>query len=110
MSGGREGALPTGTESPGDRNEPPLNFHVVVEVHSLEGIADPEGQTIERSLPLLGFEGIGHVRVGKIFRFDVAAPDEQAARRTSEELCDRLLANPVIEESSVTVGAGPATV
>ena len=78
-------------------------FRVAVEVSGLEGIADPEGQTIERALPLLGFEGIGHVRAGRIFRFEVVASDESEARARSEELCDRLLANPVIQRGEVTV-------
>jgi phosphoribosylformylglycinamidine synthase len=80
-----------------------LNFRVVVEVSGLEGIADPEGQTIERALPLLGFEGIGHVRVGRLFRFEIEADDEAAARQRSAELCDRLLANPVIQRAELTV-------
>jgi phosphoribosylformylglycinamidine synthase PurS subunit len=80
-----------------------LKFSVIAEVSGLEGIADPEGQTIERALPLLGFAGIGHVRVGKVFRFTLEAPDVDSARHEAEELCDRLLANPVIERSAVVI-------
>ena len=80
-----------------------MNFDVVVEVRGLEGIADPEGQTIERALPLLGFEGIANLRVGKLFRFEVAAGDEAEARARAEQLADRLLANPVIQRAEVTV-------
>ena len=75
----------------------------MAEVSGLEGIADPEGQTIERSLPLLGFAGVEHLRVGKIFRFTLEAPDADTARDRAEQLCDRLLANPVIERSAVVV-------
>lgn len=82
-----------------------MKFSVVVEVTGLDGIADPEGQTIEGVLPALGFEGIEHVRVGKLVRFDLEAPDEEAAKSRSEELCRRLLANPVIERAHVSVSA-----
>ena len=82
-----------------------MRFSAVVEVSGLEGIADPEGQTIERALPALGFEQIWHVRVGKLFRFELEAADEQAARERCDELCRRLLANPVIEQYSAVVTA-----
>ncbi len=86
-----------------------MKFSVIVEVTGLDGIADPEGQTIERALPALGFEGVEHVRVGKVVRFDLEAHDEDAARATSEELCRRLLANPVIEQAEVSLApAGQA--
>jgi phosphoribosylformylglycinamidine synthase PurS subunit len=80
-----------------------VKFSVVVEVTGIEGIADPEGQTIERALPALGFDGIEHVRVGKVVRYELDAEDEESARETSEELCRRLLANPVIERAEVSL-------
>ena len=78
-------------------------FDVLVEVTLRNGIADPQGQTIERALPALGFDGIHGVHVGKAFRFTMEAPDEAAATGKVEELCKRFLSNPVIEDSSVTV-------
>ena len=80
-----------------------MRFPVLVEVSLLPGIADPQGATIERALPALGFEGVHDMQVGKAFRFTVEAPDEAAARERAEQLSQRLLANPVIEASSVTV-------
>jgi phosphoribosylformylglycinamidine synthase len=77
----------------------------MVEVSLRAGIADPQGATIERALPALGFEGISGVRAGKSFRFTVEAPDEDAARREVDELCRRLLSNPVIEDAAVTLVA-----
>lgn len=79
---------------------------MLVEVSLRPGIADPQGSTIERALPALGFEGVGSVRVGKAFRFDIEADDEASARTTVDGLCQRLLANPVIEDSTVTLTAG----
>ena len=84
-------------------------FSVQVEVLLREGIADPQGATIERALPALGLGGVTAVRAGKSFRFDLAASDESDALAQATVVADRLLANPVIEESQVTVrpaGAG----
>jgi len=60
-----------------------------------EGILDPQGQAVERALPALGFEGVAHVRVGRMVELDV--PDE----RRIDEMCERLLANPLIEDYEV---------
>jgi phosphoribosylformylglycinamidine synthase PurS subunit len=67
-------------------------------------VADPQGATIERALPALGFNGIDGVRVGKAIRLTVEAADEVAARSEIEELCRRFLANPVIEDVEISVG------
>jgi phosphoribosylformylglycinamidine synthase len=86
-----------------------VRFEAHVEVRALEGIADPAGLTIERALPALGFEGVHGVRVGKAITFAVDAADEEAARSTVAALCDRLLANPVIEQADFRlVEAGAA--
>lgn len=84
-----------------------MRFEVLVEVRLRAGIADPEGATIERALPALGFHGVSGVRVGKAIRFTVEAADDGAARAAAEEMSARLLANPVIEDAVVEiVGAG----
>ena len=80
-------------------------YAAIVEVSLRRGIADPQGATIERALPALGFDGISGVRAGKAFRFTVEAPDEQSARRQVDDLCLRLLSNPVIEDAEVTLVA-----
>jgi phosphoribosylformylglycinamidine synthase len=80
-------------------------FDVFVEVTHKEGISDPQGATIERALPALGFEGIEGVHVGKAFRFSMDADDQGSAEGIVEELCKRFLTNPVIEDSRVTVTA-----
>lgn len=86
-----------------------MRFAVRVEVQLRPGISDPEGTTIERSLPALGFEEVHGVRAGKSFRFEVDAANEVAARARAEELAHRLLANPVIEESHTEVVTQVAT-
>ncbi len=78
-------------------------YDVLVEVSLRPGIADPEGSTIERALPALGYAGVHGVRVGKAIRFGVDADHEQEARSTAEDLCRRLLANPVIEDARIDV-------
>lgn len=78
-------------------------YDVLVEVTLRDGIADPQGATIERALPALGFDRIRGVHVGKAFRFSMEADDEAAARSRVEDLCRRFLTNPVIEDSIVTL-------
>jgi phosphoribosylformylglycinamidine synthase subunit PurS len=84
-------------------------FSVLVETRLRPGIADPQGATIERSLPHLGFEGISQVRVGKAFRFTLEADDEVTAQSHADEVTERFLINPVIEDAAVTISvAEPA--
>ncbi|MSO87374.1 MAG: phosphoribosylformylglycinamidine synthase, purS protein [Acidimicrobiia bacterium] len=78
-------------------------FSVLVETRLRPGIADPQGATIERSLPTLGFEGIRGVRVGKAIRFDLEAPDETAALAQATAVTQQFLINPVIEAADVSV-------
>ncbi len=78
-------------------------FSAQVEVLLRDGIADPQGATIERALPALGLAGVTSVRAGKSFRFDLVAGDDAEALERATVVADRLLANPVIEESVVTV-------
>jgi phosphoribosylformylglycinamidine synthase subunit PurS len=62
-----------------------------------EGILDPQGQAVERALPALGFEGVANVRVGRLVELDV----DDASR--VPEMCEKLLANPLIEDYEVLV-------
>jgi phosphoribosylformylglycinamidine synthase len=60
-----------------------------------EGILDPQGQAVERALPALGFEGVSEVHIGRLVELEV----EDASR--VPEMCERLLANPLIEDYEV---------
>jgi phosphoribosylformylglycinamidine synthase len=62
-----------------------------------EGILDPQGQTVERALPALGFEGASHVRIGRLVELEVEDPSQLPA------MCEKLLANPLIEDYEVEV-------
>jgi phosphoribosylformylglycinamidine synthase subunit PurS len=68
-----------------------------VHVRLQPGIADPEGQTIASGLRALGFEGVAEVRAGKLLRISFEASDRTAAEASVDEMCRRLLANPVME-------------
>ncbi len=71
-----------------------------------EGILDPQGQVVERALPALGFEGVSNVRVGRMVELEL----EDTAG--IEEMCERLLANPLIEDYEVLLlepAADPAS-
>ncbi len=60
-----------------------------------EGILDPQGKAVERALPALGFEGVEHVRVGRMVELEAEDPERLA------ELCEKLLANPLIEDYEI---------
>jgi phosphoribosylformylglycinamidine synthase subunit PurS len=78
-------------------------FSVLVETRLRPGIADPQGATIERSLPALGFDGITGMRVGKAFRFSLEASDEASATAHADEVTRRFLINPVIEDADISI-------
>ena len=80
-----------------------VTVSVLVEVRLRPGIADPQGATIERSLPTLGIDTVSEVTVGKAIRFTIAAATEAEARVEVEELCRRFLTNPVIEGAEISL-------
>jgi phosphoribosylformylglycinamidine synthase subunit PurS len=62
-----------------------------------QGILDPQGKAVERALPALGFEGVTDVRVGRLVELETDDPSKL------DELCEKLLANPLIEDFEVEV-------
>ena len=80
-----------------------MKFEAVVDVMPKEGIADPQGQTIEKALPALGYGGVSDIRVGKRIELELEAESPDQARERVLEMCERLLANPVIEAYEVTI-------
>ena len=71
-------------------------FEVVVDLKP--GLADPQGKAIEDAAPTMGWTGVSEVRVGKHIALTVEAESEEAARTLVEEMAERLLSNPVIED------------
>ncbi len=67
-----------------------------------QGILDPQGKAVERALPALGFEGVSNVRVGRLVELETEDPSELDA------LCEKLLANPLIEDFEVVLNGDDA--
>jgi phosphoribosylformylglycinamidine synthase subunit PurS len=67
------------------------------------GILDPQGQAVQRALPALGFAGVSNVHVGRLIELDVQDPAQLP------EMCERLLANPLIESYEILEAAGAAS-
>jgi phosphoribosylformylglycinamidine synthase subunit PurS len=82
-------------------------MRVRVLIRPKEGILDPQGQAVERALPALGYEDVEDVHVGRLIELDVGG-DERTVTSRVEEMCERLLANPLVESYEVqSVEAGP---
>ena len=70
------------------------------------GVLDPQGQAIRQALAGLGFAGVEAVRQGKVLELELAHDDATAARADVERMCERLLANTVIETYAIELPAG----
>lgn len=81
-------------------------FIVEVEIMPKTGVNDPQGESVLSGLQLLGFDGASRVRVGKVIKFQLDAESEDVARSSATEMCEKLLANPVIEEFDLAINEG----
>jgi len=70
---------------------------VRVLIRPREGILDAQGKAVERALPALGFDGVGEVRVGRLVELEADDPER------IDELCQKLLANPLIEDYEIEI-------
>lgn len=68
------------------------------------GVLDPQGKAIEGALDALGFSGVGSVRQGKVFDLELDGADKAAAEADLKAMCEKLLANTVIENYAVEIG------
>ncbi|HTD82117.1 MAG TPA: phosphoribosylformylglycinamidine synthase subunit PurS [Thermoplasmata archaeon] len=75
-----------------------------VEIHLKKGVSDPEGDNVLKALKLLGFGSVSGVRSIKVFEIDTAEKTTAKARAAVEEMCRKLLANPVIHDYTVSIG------
>lgn len=66
-------------------------------------VADPQGLTVKHALESLGYQNVNEVRVGKLVKLKLNTDDKGEAERKLKEMCDKLLANPVIEEYSFEI-------
>ena len=74
-------------------------MRVRVLIRPKEGILDPQGQAVERALPALGYDDVSNVHVGRLVELDVDGNGDIEAQ--VREMCERLLANPLIESYEV---------
>ena len=72
-----------------------------VHIRLKDGVLDPQGKTIAQALGRLGFTGVNEVRQGKLIEVDLQETDRVKARRAVEVMCDKLLANPIIETYAI---------
>ena len=79
-------------------------YRVAVQIMPRRGILDPQGKAIEHALDSLGFKNAGNVRVGKYMEVDVNEPDPAKADAQVKQMCEKLLANTVIEEYRYELG------
>jgi phosphoribosylformylglycinamidine synthase subunit PurS len=77
------------------------DYRVEVRVTPRRGILDPQGKAVEGALASLGFGGISEVHVGRLIVFTLSAESEREAVDRADEMCRRLLANPVTEDYDV---------
>ena len=80
-----------------------MNARVTVTLKT--GVLDPQGKAIEGALKSLGVEGVGSVRQGKVFDIELATADKAAAEAALKQACEKLLANTVIENYRIEIGA-----
>lgn len=78
-------------------------MRVRVLIRPKQGILDPQGIAVEQALPALGFEGVSGVHVGRLIELDVPDPERLP------EMCERLLANPLVEDYEIERLDGPGS-
>ena len=76
-------------------------YRVAVHIVPRRGLLDPQGKAVADALHTLGFSGVQDVHVGRHIVVDVDAPDTTSAERTTRDMCQKLLANPVIEDFEI---------
>jgi len=83
-------------------------FKVSVYVTPKRGVVDPQGAVVERALPALGHSGAGNIRVGRYITLEVQGNEPDKAKTDVDDMCRRLLANPIIEDYRFEITPGEA--
>ena len=76
-------------------------YRVAVHISPRQGILDPQGRTVADALHSLGFASVREVHVGRHIVVELEAGDAPTAERSTREMCERLLANPVTEDFEI---------
>lgn len=66
-------------------------------------VADPQGATIKQALESMGYQGLEKVRIGKFIVMELSGRDKGSAQKEAEQMCKKLLANPIIEEYRIEI-------
>jgi phosphoribosylformylglycinamidine synthase PurS subunit len=82
-----------------------VTFHVHVRIMPRAGLLDPAGQAVEHALSALGFTEASEVHLGRAIEFTLESPSEAEATARARAMCERLLANPVVEDYTLEVTA-----
>lgn len=80
-----------------------MGINVSVYISPKQGVLDPQGQAALGALKSLGFDEVCEVRIGKYITLDLEGTDDKKAVKRLEEMCERLLANPVIEDYRIEI-------
>ena len=73
-------------------------YSAQIKITLRKSILDPQGKTVEHSLMSLGYKNVKDTRIGKFIELKLDVPNEEEAKKVTEEVCKKLLANPVIED------------
>ena len=76
-----------------------MKFQVLIRLKT--GVLDVQGKAIENGIAAIGIENVSNIRVGKMIELEVGGKSLEEARKTAEELCQKLLANPIIENYEI---------
>ncbi len=77
----------------------------IVKIMLKPGVLDPQGKAIGHALEALSFSGVGEVRQGKLITLELEETDAAKAREQVRDMCEKLLANTVIEDYEIEIGA-----
>lgn len=80
-----------------------MNYKATIEVRLRPSILDPQGKATQHALHSLSYTSVERVRMGKLVELWLEAPSEEEARATVRETCEKLLANPVMEDFSIEI-------
>ena len=78
----------------------------IVTVYPRREVLDPQGKAIGQALMRIGFDEVREVRAGKSFEIELGTDDPQRARARLARMCEKLLANTVVEDYSITIDGG----
>ena len=83
-----------------------MKARVAIDVMLKDGILDPQGKTVQESLPSLGFDGVSEVRIGKHISLEIEGGTRDEVVQRIEEMSRRFLSNPVIEDFTYRIEDG----